>query len=53
MAIDAVELLDREPLKRIASWGLLFRILHALVQADHPHACVVATERRATTRPRA
>ncbi len=53
MAIDAVELLDREPLKPIVSWNLPFRMLHAFVQAEHPDAYVVATERRATARPRA
>jgi hypothetical protein len=52
MALDAIELLDREHLKLSATWELLFRMLHALVQAEHPYAYLVATERRAT-RPHA
>jgi hypothetical protein len=51
IAIDAVELSDRERRKRTAGWQLLFQMLHAVVQAEHPYAYLVATERRPTIKP--
>ena len=52
MTIDAIELSDRDRRRKTASWDLLFKMLHALVQAEHPCAYLVATERPAPARLR-